>query len=78
MRMPLSKRLLIGAGAVLAVAGDALAYYFNTATRTETVDLGFLGEVTREVPYDADYVTGALVLGVIGVVILLLGALSDN
>lgn len=78
MKIPVSKKILIGIGAAMAVAGDALAYYFNTATRMETVDLGLLGEVTRQVPYETDYVTGMIALAVIGVVILLLGALVDN
>ncbi|NLX46902.1 MAG: hypothetical protein GXY70_01830 [Euryarchaeota archaeon] len=62
----------------MAVVGDALAYYFNTATRTETEDLGILGEISYQVPYETDYVTGMIALAVVGVVILVLGALAKD
>lgn len=71
MKMPMSKKVLIGVGAIMAIAGDGLAYYFNTATHEESI-----GFFTYEVlTYDSDYVTGALALAVIGTVILVLGAL---
>ena len=63
---------LIGAG--IAVLGDVLAYYFNTATHEETV-----GFFTYDVlTYDSDYVTGAIALAIIGVVVLLAAALSND
>ncbi|HQN75421.1 MAG TPA: hypothetical protein PLQ92_01595 [Methanomassiliicoccales archaeon] len=74
MKMPISKKILAAAGAAMAIVGDSLAYYFNTATHEETV--GFL---TYEVlTYDADYVTGALALAIIGAVVLLMAALVES
>ena len=61
-------------GAALAVIGDALAYYFNTATHTEGSGI-FTYEVLT---YDSDYVTGAIALAIIGVVVLLAAALSRD
>ena len=58
----------------MAVIGDVLAYYFNTATHTEGSGI-FTYEVLT---YDSDYVTGAIALGIIGVVVLLSAALSKD
>ena len=63
---------MIGAG--MALIGDGLAYYFNTATHEEAI-----GPIVYDVlTYDTDHVTGAIALAVIGAFILLVGALAKD
>jgi hypothetical protein len=61
-------------GATIAVIGDGLAYYFNTATHMEGSGI-FTYEVLT---YGSDYVTGAIALAIIGVIVLLASALSND
>ncbi|HSV42094.1 MAG TPA: hypothetical protein VLH13_01620 [Methanomassiliicoccales archaeon] len=70
MKMPISKKIVAGAGATLTIVGDGRAYCFNTATHEET-----LGFITYDVlMYDTDRVTGAIALAIIRKVVLLMAA----
>jgi hypothetical protein len=61
-------------GAAIAVIGNVLAFYFNTATHTEGYGIFTYDVLT----YGSDYVTGAIALAIIGVVVLLAAALSND
>ncbi|MBN1109505.1 MAG: hypothetical protein JXA45_01965 [Methanomassiliicoccales archaeon] len=72
--MSKAKRAMCAIGAAMALIGDGMAYYFNTATHEESI-----GPITYDVlTYGTDHVTGAIVLAVIGAFILLVGALVKN
>lgn len=74
MKMPGLKKMLIGLGAALAVIGDVLAYYMMTVTHEETVFF-----VTTEVfTYERDAIITPVAIGIIGVVLLILGAMAKD
>lgn len=70
MKMPLTKKILIGLGAALAVIGDALAYYMMTVTHEETV----LFVTTEVFTYERDAIITPMAIAIIGVMLLVLGA----
>ncbi|HNU35488.1 MAG TPA: hypothetical protein PKJ15_02725 [Methanomassiliicoccales archaeon] len=74
MKMPVPKKILIGIGAALAVIGDALAYYMMTVTHEETI----LFVTTEVFTYERDAIITPVAIGVIGVVLLVLGAMVKD
>jgi hypothetical protein len=74
MKMPAPKKILIGLGAALAVIGDALAYYMMTVTHEETV----LFITTEVFTYERDAIITPVAIGIIGVVLLVLGATAKD
>ncbi|OPX58203.1 MAG: hypothetical protein A4E29_01609 [Methanomassiliicoccales archaeon PtaB.Bin134] len=74
MKKPLAKRVLIGAGAVLAVVGNALAYYMMTVTHEETI----LFITTEVFTYERDAIITPVAIGLIGVLLLTLGAIAKD
>ena len=74
MKMPVTKKILIVSGAALAVIGDALAYYMMTVTHEET----FLFVTTEVFTYERDAILTPVAIGIIGVVLLVLGALAKD
>ena len=74
MKMPVPKRILIGIGAALAVVGDALAYYMMTVTHEETI----LFVTTEVFTYERDAIITPVAIGIIGVVLLVLGAMAKD
>jgi hypothetical protein len=74
MKMSVAKKVLIGLGAVLAVTGNAMAYYMMTATHEETV----LFMTTEVFTYERDAIVTPLAIGIIGVALLVLGALVKD
>lgn len=74
MKLPLSRKILAGIGAVLAFVGYGLAYYMMTVTHEETVFF-----ITTEVfTYERDAIITPVAIGVIGVVLLLMAALTED
>jgi hypothetical protein len=74
MKMSALKRILIGIGAALAVIGDALAYYMMTVTHEETI----LFVTTEVFTYERDAIITPVAIGIIGVVLLVLGAMAKD
>jgi hypothetical protein len=74
MKMPVLKKILIGIGAALAVVGDALAYYMMTAMHEETI----LFVTTEVFTYERDAIITPVAIGIIGVILLALGALATD
>jgi hypothetical protein len=74
MKLPLSRKIFAGLGAVLAFAGHGLAYYMMTVTHEETV----LFMTTEVFTYERDAIVTPVAIGVIGVILLLIAALSDD
>ncbi|MCG7845013.1 MAG: hypothetical protein MIO90_06245 [Methanomassiliicoccales archaeon] len=72
------KKTLVGLGGALAAIGAGAAYYFHTATYTEVIGHILDHDITRQVPYDPIYVTVSIVVAIIGVAILIYGALAGN
>ncbi len=72
--MPVLKKILIGIGAALAVVGDALAYYMMTAMHEETI----LFVTTEVFTYERDAIITPVAIGIIGVILLALGALATD
>ncbi|MHC1710264.1 MAG: hypothetical protein AB9819_07650 [Methanomassiliicoccales archaeon] len=72
--MPLIRKILIGLGAALAVAGNALAYYMMTATHEEEV----LFLTTEVFTYERDAIITPVAIAIIGVVLLVLGAMAKD
>ena len=74
MKMSALKRILIGIGAALTVIGDALAYYMMTVTHEETI----LFVTTEVFTYERDAIITPVAIGIIGVVLLVLGAMAKD
>lgn len=72
--MSLPKKILIGLGAALAVAGDALAYYMMTAMHEETV----LFMTTEVFTYERDAIITPVAIGILGVTMMVLGAMVKD
>lgn len=58
----------------MAFAGHGLAYYMMTVTHEETV----LFMTTEVFTYERDAIVTPVAIGVIGVILLLIAALSDD
>lgn len=58
----------------MAFAGNGLAYYMMTAMHEETV----LFITTEVFTYERDAIVTPVAIGVIGVILLLIAALSDD
>jgi hypothetical protein len=71
------KNGLVGLGGVIAAVGAGAAYYFHTATyEVEEELLGIPYTVMEN--YDPMYVTVSIVIAIVGVAILVYGALSKS
>lgn len=74
MKMSATRKVLIVLGTALAVAGDALAYYMMTAMHEETV----LFVTTEVFTYEREAIITPVAIGIIGVVLLVLGATAKD
>ncbi len=74
MKMPVPKKILIGLGAALAVIGDGLAYYMMTAMHEEEI----LFVTTEVFTYERDAIITPVAIAIIGVVLLVLGAMAKD
>jgi formate hydrogenlyase subunit 3/multisubunit Na+/H+ antiporter MnhD subunit len=71
------KKNLVGLGGVLAAIGAGAAYYFHTATyevQEEVLGIPF----TYQESFDPLYVTISIIVAVIGVAVLIYGAMSKD
>jgi len=71
------KKNLVGLGGVFAAVGAGAAYYFHTATyevQEEILGIPF----THLENYDPMYVTVSIIIAVVGVAILIYGAMSKD
>lgn len=71
------KKNLVGLGGLIAAVGAGAAYYFHTATyEVEKELLGIPFTVTES--YDPMYVTVSIIVAIVGVAILIFGAMSKD
>lgn len=74
MKIPVTKKIMIGLGAALALIGDGLAYYLMTATHEEEI----LFVTTEVFTYERDAIITPVAIGIIGAVLLVLGAMAKD
>ena len=71
------KEKLVALGGILAAIGAGAAYYFHTATyEVEKELLGIPYTVLEN--YDPMYVTVSIIVAIVGVAILIYGAMSKS
>ena len=74
MKTPVTKKIMIGLGAALSLIGDGPAHYMMTSTHEEEI----LCATTEVFTYERDAIITPVDIGIIGAVLLVLGAMAKD